>query len=598
MVGALLYLRLTSLRNLVIHHIRRLRQPKYVLGTAVAVAYFYFFVGRRFGTSMAARGNPFAAAAPQGVAGFTVMAVCVVLAALGMVRIAFAWVSPADNPGFRFTEAEIAFLFPAPVPRKTLIHYRLISAQVGILFTSVLIALFFNRSGYLGGHRVLRAIGWWVILSTFDLHLNGTNLMLARMRERSAHYLLWRITAVSAIVLYCVAVFWSAYSVAGDFATAGDFTSGAMDRVSGVLLASPLFHWLTLPFRVVLGPYASTSPADFAAAIVPALLVLGLHYRWVLNTEANFEEGSIAIAEKRAAARAAAQRGEMPRIGSSRPKARSGPFPLAPTGLPEVAFLWKNLLSMRSAIFSRRALFIMFGVMAGLSFTLGPTFSRHGASGGGEAIRHIVIVFSAIAAGYTVMLGPQIVRQDLRSDLPNIDLLKTYPIEGWRLALGELLAPALILSVVLWCTIVAAAASIDPAGEIEWLTPGVRVTAVACLAFAAPLLCIIQLIVPNSIMVIFPGWYNSSRSRSGGVEMFGQRLIFSVVQIFFALVVFVPAACLGTLVFFSSNWLLGITPAVVLSTLAVVPILGGEAAVGLWFLGDRFRGFDLSLESR
>jgi ABC-2 type transport system permease protein len=594
MVDALLYLRLTSLRNQVLHHIRRLRQPKYVFGTAVAVAYFYFFVGRRFVTTWAGPG----AAGAGPMAGTSFMAVGVALSVLAMLRIAYAWISPTDTPGFRFTEAEIAFLFPAPITRKTLIHYRLLSAQVAILFTSVLIAVVFNRGGYLGGHRVLRAIGWWVILSTFDLHLNGTNLTLARLRERSAHYVLWRIAAVSAIILYGVAVFWSAYAVAMSFASAGDFSSGALEQIGSTLLASPVFHWLTLPFSVVFGPYVATSTGAFAAAIGPALLLLVLHYNWVLNTEAHFEEGSIMIAEKRAAARAAAQRGEAPKLGNAKPKARSGPFPLAPKGPPEIAFLWKNLLSMRSVIFSRRALFIIFGILAGLSFSLGPQISGHPLQAGGEVIRHLVLVFSAITAAYTVLLGPQIARQDLRSDLANIDLLKTYPMEGWRLVLGELLAPTVILSVVLWCAIVASAATIDPAGDIEWLTPAVRLTVTSCLALAAPLLCLIQLVVPNTLLILFPGWYHATRSRAAGVEMFGQRLIFGVVQMLFALLVFVPAAGTAALVFFSSKWAFGINPAVVLSTLSVLPLLGGEVAVGLWFVGDRFDKFDLTSEAR
>jgi hypothetical protein len=80
--------------------------------------------------------------------------------------------------------------------------------------------------------------------------------------------------------------------------------------------------------------------------------------------------------------------------------------------------------------------------------------------------------------------------------------------------------------------------------------------------------------------------------------MFGQRLIFGFVQMFFALTVVLPAVGFAALVFFCSKWLIGISPAVVLATLAIVPMLGGEVAVGLWFLGDRFEKFDLTAESR
>lgn len=305
----------------------------------------------------------------------------------------------------------------------------------------------------------------------------------------------------------------------------------------------------------------------------------------------------MAIAAKRAAIRGAAQRGESPRLGR-RPKALPGPFPLPPRGLPEIAFLWKNLLSLRSSLFSRRALGIVIGVSVWAYFGVRPMMMAHRMSGGGDALGFLVLVLCAIVAGYTLILGPQIARQDLRNDLPNADLLKTYPMEGWRLALGELLAPTAILTVIVWITILAAAAAFDSGGRIEWLTSAVRATVVVCLALAAPMLCMIQLIVPNTVMVLMPAWYQSSRTRGGGVEMFGQRLMFGIVQLLFALLVAVPAACAAALVYIASYWLLGVSTGVVLATVAVVLILAVEAAVGLWFLGGRFERFDLSTESR
>ncbi len=47
-LGALLYLRVTSLRNAIASRLRRLKQPKYLVGAVVGVAYFYFVVFRRF----------------------------------------------------------------------------------------------------------------------------------------------------------------------------------------------------------------------------------------------------------------------------------------------------------------------------------------------------------------------------------------------------------------------------------------------------------------------------------------------------------------------------------------------------------------------
>jgi hypothetical protein len=595
MVRALIFLRFTSLGNLVFHRIRRLRQPKYLIGAGVAVAYFYLVLGHRPGGPATGPAAALPGFAVGRMDGFSV--VCAFLCLLGTVRIAYAWIAPPEKPGLRFSEAEIAFLFPAPVTRRMLIHYRLLSSQLAILFTSVLMAFVFNRFGYLGGHRALRAIGWWVILSTFDLHVSGTNLALSSLRERSPRFLLWRLGALAAIVTYVVAVFWSAIGPVGGLLSG----SGAAPELPGgfaqQLMASPAFAWLTLPFRIVFGPYgAAASYRGFALALAPALALLAAHYAWVSTSEARFEEGSIALAEKRAAVRAAAQRGEIPKIGGGGPRARSGPFPLAPTGLPEVAFLWKNLLSISSSLFSRRTLVLALAVLAPVF--VGLLQGGRSQSLGGAAVRTLVLGLCAMFSAYTILLGPQLARQDLRNDLPNADILKTFPLEGWRLALGELLAPTAILTAVLWFLILASAAALGGGAGPEWLTAGVRLTIAVCLGLAAPLVCLIQLIVPNWIMVLVPGWYQASRSRTGGIETFGQRLMFSVIQLLFTLVVVVPAALAAGLVIFCSQWKFGVGPAVVLASLVVLPGLVGEAAVGLWLLGRRFEKFDLSAESR
>lgn len=592
MIGALLYLRITSIRNLIAHRLGRLRQPKYLLGAAFAVAYFYYFVFRRI--SAARNAVALAGRDSESIGALAATFICVVLCLIAVVRVTYAWIWPPEKPGLAFTEPEIAFLFPAPITRKGLIHYRLLSAQVNILFSAVLITVVFNRSGYLGGHRALHAIGWWIVLSTIDLHLSGTNLTLGRLRETSAHFRAWRLAAVAVILAYVVAV---GLSVAGPVASyASDLgPRSGTDEMLSILRGSAAVYWLTLPFRIVLGPYLATTYSDFGAAIGPALLVLAAHYYWVSSTQVRFEEGSIAIAAKRAALRGAAQRGESLKLGR-KPKALPGPFPLHPGGLPEIAFLWKNLLSLRSSLFSRRAVGIVLGVCVWAYFGLKPIMAARRSSS--DAIGFIVLVLCAIVAGYTLILGPQIARQDLRNDLPNADLLKTYPMEGWRLALGELLAPTAILTVIVWVTIIAAAAAFDSSGKVAWLTSAVRATLVACLGVAAPILCMIQLIVPNTVMVLMPAWYQSSRTRGGGVEMFGQRLMFGIVQLLFALLVAVPAAGVGLLVFVASYWILGVSTGVVVATIAVVLILAVEAAIGLWFLGGRFERFDLSSESR
>jgi hypothetical protein len=515
--------------------------------------------------------------------------------AYALVRVAFAWISPPPAAGLQFSEAEIAFLFPAPLSRKALIHFRLVGAQLAILVTSVLAAFVFGRLSFGAANSVTRAAGIWVMLSLFSLHLSGTNLTVARLKEGSSHPMLWRAAAVAAIILYAAALVWSAAAFLNLPSSAHLLSGRGMDSLAPSLLASSPLRWLILPFGIVLGPYFAADMQGFLLAMVPALGLLALHYHWVASSEYGFEEGSIALAERRATTKAALLRGEAPKVGAFKPRAQPGPFPLSPKGPPEVAFLWKNLLSMRSSLLSRRAVGVVIMLTLWVSFALGPVLS---ARGGDRPYGPIVAVFCGIAAGYTLLLGPQIARQDLRSDLVNADILKTFPIAGWRLALGELLAPAAVLSSVLWVLIIVGSFAVDAGGALEWLTPGVRLTAALCLGAAAPVVCAVQLIVPNLVMVLMPAWYQASRTRGGGIENFGQRLILGIANLAITLMVIAPAVVFASLIIFSAFIHIGLVPAIVLAAAVVLSILIGEAAVGLWLIGEQFQSFDLSTEIR
>src|SRR5687767_15695573 len=54
---------------------------------------------------------------------------------------------------------------------------------------------------------------------------------------------------------------------------------------------------------------------------------------------------------------------------------------------------------------------------------------------------------------WSVIIGPSLMRQDFRQDLPNMEILKTFPMRGWQVVLGQLLAPAAILGAAQWVLI-------------------------------------------------------------------------------------------------------------------------------------------------
>jgi hypothetical protein len=586
MTGALLYLRWMSLRNMVLSRFRRLKQPKYLVGAIVGVWYFYFMFFRR--AYSAGRGSGLASGAmavPPDV-----LPVVVAVGALILVGFcALAWILPDQRAGLTFTEAEIAFLFPAPFTRRTLIYYKLLSSQLGILFTALIFTLITRRWGFLGGNPFTHAIGWWFILATLNLHTTGASFVVTRLMDQGITPWRRRFTVLGLLAAAAVVtLLWLGRDLRAP--QGRDFVDyHTMAAYAHTLATSGPLPWLLLPAELVLGPFFAPDLPAFFLALGPALLVFLAHGWWVLQSEVSFEDASIAKSEKRAAKIAAVREGNW-RAASGTIKARPAPFRLAVTGRPEFAFLWKNLLStypwIRPRTFGIVAAVIVFGCQW---LERSPDY---------RVLLSVLGTFALICAAYTLFLGPQIARQDLRSDLLNTDILKTYPLRGWQVILGEMLTPIAVLTGFLWLALLTLGLSFHP-HQLGWLTPELRLALAVCLVPVIPVLCAMQLLVPNAATLLFPAWAQSMRNRTErGLEMMGQRLIFVGGQFLVLLFALMPAALGAGLLVFATQWLIGPIAALAFATLAVLVILVAEVWCGLWWLGERFEQFDLSSELR
>ena len=598
MLSALLYLRLTSFQNWVLVRVRRLRQPKYLVGAIFGCAYFYFFFFRGFGRT-ATHGARRAATTqamqaldlPQPAMPVDWLPAITALGALALlVFITLMWVVPTQRAALGFTEAEIAFLFPAPITRRALVHFRLLSAQFRSLLGAVVMMLFSNRWTVIGGNALTHAIGWWFIFSAMNLHFSGATFTLTRLTDAGLgtwRRRIWILVAVASAVGLTLARMpggarWPSPTSELDFQPMADW---ALRLTS----TAPL-GWLLWPFKVVLGPFLAADAMHFLAALPPALAIITLHYLWVVHSAVAFEDASVDHAEKRGA-RLAAWRAGGRRLGAGAVKARPGPFPLAGTGRPEIAFLWKNLLSTWQ-YFNLRVLLICAAVIVGACIWINAQPTSRGLL---PAVGVIALFFAA----YTLVVGPQFARQDIRNDLVNADILKTYPLPGWQLILGELLTPVVILTSLLWLSLLTISLSFHaPAASVAWLTPQLRVTGTLALALIAPALVTLQLLVPNAAALLFPGWFQTSRTRGGGPEIIGQRMIFFFAQVLTMAFALLPAAGVATLLIFILQGLIGPAMAVGIAALFVLVVLIGEVWCGLWLLGERFEQLDLSAEIR
>lgn len=580
---ALLYLKITSLRGQIRSRLKRLRQPKYLLGAVVAIGYLYLLFMRR-GQYRAY--SPMAEALTDDM-----LRIATVLGAfLLLVIVALSWVLPRSRAALAFSEAEIAFLFPGPLSRRTLIHYKLLSSQVALAFTALVLSLLSNRWSFLGGNALTHAIGWWIILATLNLHFTGSQFTITRLLDRGVAPWQRYLSALGVVMLVIMAVVY--WGPAGMRLPSMEeaFNVRTFNNYLDATLSSGLLPWLLGVTELVIAPFLAEDATQFLLSLGPALLMLVLHYMWVLHSEVSFEEGSIAKARKRAAMLEALRSGNIHTGIRGIPlKAQRERFRLRPAGRPEVAILWKNLLLYPAYMRQRTAIVIALVIFAGCTFLVtSPQYLDWLA---------LIEVLALVGAITLLLVGPLAARQDLRLDMLNVDILKTYPLRGSQIVLGEILAPLVVLSVLLWLLLLTLGLSWTPGGIAIPLQTRLGVALMFGLV-AVPYFAI-QLLVMNAMTLLFAAWVQSFSSRHEfGLDVLGQRILFVAAMLIATVIALLPAIIVAMVLFPIAQWLGGIVTAMLIAGLAVFAVLSVEAWLLVRWLGTRFERFDLSSELR
>jgi hypothetical protein len=574
--SALWYLRVTTAKGWLTSRLRRLKQPKYLVGALIGSSYIYFLFIRNIARNAEARAEPAPAEALSPI-------VPEIAAAALLLLIALNWVVPRGRAGLTFSEAEISFLFPAPIHRRSLIHYRLLCTLGALGLTALLMTLFSSGWAPGGASAWLRALAWWVVLGTVSLHFTATSFVVTRLLDRGISSLARGVAGLAVLALAIGVPFvWTLTSLPAP--TQQDLAGlPAIARYVETALQSGPLPWLLVAPRLLVAPLFAVDARTFVLALGPALFLLAAHYVWVLFATVSFEEASIARAEKRATKMAAFRSGN---LRSTAAKKLRDPFDLRDTGPPEVAFLWKNLLAM-GRLFTPRS-----GLVATAIVTAGGLWLSTAELRGGQAL---VAIVATVLIAIVLFFGPQFARQDLRSDLKNADILKTYPLDGAQIVFGEMLAPIAVLSVMAWLAVLALTlVAALPAVPIH-----VRGLGALAIAAAAPFFCALQLVIQNAIALIFPAWVQSvSNPGEHGLDVIGQRLVFVAGQILLLALGMLPAAVAALVTFFVVTWVAGPIMAALLAWLVVLTVLGVEIWAGVRWLGERFAHFDLSSELR
>jgi ABC-2 type transport system permease protein len=550
--GAFFYLTACSLKNRLLRRLRRLREPRYLAGLVVGLLYLYWFIvrnqmrpGRRGGDGFAA----LAAFAPEIVAGGGI--------ALWLLTV-LAWLWPFGSKPWTFSGAEIQFFFPAPVARRAIVNYKLLRSQMGLLFGVAIASVFSGAARAAAAGRWSFLLGGWLLLAVVFLHVLGMNLTKASFKSAAAK-VPWQAWASAAAILLVSATV--AGSVAVHLPELGPRPPGEALRTLFDATRSGAAALALWPFTAIIAPLFATGLAAFARAFAPALAVLAANYWWVLQSDAHLEQAA-ADAERRPAGG---------RRGLPVPIVRPAPFTLAAGGRLETAVFWKNTIQ-----------FGRYVSVATLARVLIPLFVLALVIGLNRKAGSFAPVVLAVAC-FMTLVGPHMVRNDLRTDLPRLPVLKTWPISGRELLVGELMAPAFVLTVVVWFLL-----AVGLAWSRSWNVGPVDAWGRAAIAIAvavlAPALIAAQLIIQNAAVLLFPGWIPTGGARARGVEAMGQNMLMMAATLLSLAVGVLPAAAaaggLGWLLYLLVGWA-GLVPAAIV----FAGILVVEAGLAVTWLG-------------
>ncbi len=575
MLRASLYIVACSARNRVRVRLRRLREPRYLVGAIVGAAYLYFAVFARFGRRSGGARRTGSAPALVGI-GSAWLAAGTSLAGLAVFALAaLVWILPARSGLLEFSRPETAFLFPAPVSRRQLLLHRVTRSQLGLLIGAIAMAVVIAPGSGLG--RLQFALSMWVLFVTARVYFAAVALTRARLSspDASVRRAAWPPVAILIAALGVVIGAIVRQFITQPAAGASDFAVRLARTAS-----TPLPAMVLWPFVALVRPQLAPGMTAFFVALAGSLLVLAGTTAWMLTSDAGFES---------ATAEAAGQFATEERSRRSAPRARRLGWTLPLTGHTEGLFVWKNAMRTFRAGNTGllRIVIPIIGAFVGVSFAVMAANRSRGPAG-------FVTSASLALAGFAVLFGPQVMRLDLRGDLEHLEVLKTWPVRSSAVIRGQMLWPACVVTAIAWLGI--ACAAIFSGTAFPGLPPGWRWTLAASAMLAAPALIAAQYVVHNAVALFFPAWVPLGSQRARGVDAMGQRLIMLAGIIVSLLIFALPGALAGGVVWFAFGRLLGplvLVPATVLFTLIVLI----EVVVATELLGPVYERLDvLSVE--
>ena len=562
---ALGYLLRRSLRNRTVQQVRRLRQPRYVVALLVGLGYLF----------MLAHGNSQPEHQPLLRGPFLELGIAAGL----LFLVGWTWISSGRQHILAYSTAEVMFLFPAPLSRRALVRYKLLRAQVIIAATTLLWVVILG-AGRAELPVVLRALSLWCLFTTVHLHRMGAAMTRSSAVEHG-RYGMRRHSLAIIVLVVAVVLMLAALLRVGNRLMSLPPGSSVLSNIE-VALRAPLALVVLWPFRLLARPIASGSAVEWLRSFPWALGLLAVHYAWVIRSDAAYEEAAAEASFERARMLEARRTGA--RI-SSRERPYSPPlWPLAPAGDAALAIFWKNVAMLLRR--SRLRTWALISVIVALTLVI--------ASAGLPAAAKTAGTLLLVWGGFFFALGPQWIRNDLRTDLAHLELLRSYPLASDAVIRMEAASSAFILSLSQLTLLLLGGLALMYIPAPEFPVP-LRLALAAALVVIVPALNFVGMLLQNGAALLLPGWVRIGPAH-GGVETLGQSVLTALAYLLALLAASIIPAVGGAGLIALLSPGLGTWAAIPAACGAAALLLGEGWLFSLWLAGV-YEGMDVGLRA-
>lgn len=450
-------------------------------------------------------------------------------------------IGAAGERAIAFTPAETDFLFPGPFTRRELLIYKIIKGIGAAMISAAVFGTFFwnYAPGWIAAYMACFLSLVFLQMLSIAIMLIALNIS-QRVLNRVRRFIL---AGILVVLAFAVEPIIAAAKTRDPTLIAHGLKQSAAVRV------------LLWPFEVFARIIAAPNiwPAAWmwigvAVAMIAALLVA------VMLLDAQYMEAAAAASRRRyEMVRQARMRGISMRATTSRLRA-----PMLPRlgGIGPIA--WRQLTTAVRQSRGLLTLLVMIGIGAGIF-----VFTQRD---GGNSIRPTfgVIMWAS------VMLANSL-RFDFRGDIDLIDSLKALPLAPLTICAGEIIAPALVMSLFHFSIIVMAMIA-APQHTVYLISAAVLILPANFAMFA----------VENLMFLLFPTRFVTAAP--GDLQGSGRMMMVMFLKMFVVAIVVIAAVGIGAIVhIFSGNWTAAVASTGVIMIVEVIALLTAMSAAFVRF---------------